>query len=97
MRSLCPEAGPAAAAQSADELKRAGELRLARAVEEMLERTLGPGRVRAEASMEFDYDQVRETQERFDPEGQVVRSQQTSGTTSKTSRCTSAGASASST
>jgi len=77
-------AGPAATAQSADELKRAGEQRLARAVEEMLERTVGPGRVRAEATMELDFDQVRETQERFDPDGQVVRSQQNNTNSSKT-------------
>ena len=69
--------GPGGGAQSADELRRATELRVARAVEEMLERSLGPGRVRAEASVELDFDQVRETQERFDPDGQVVRSSQT--------------------
>ena len=67
-----------AAAQSGEEMKRASEARIARAVEEMLERSLGPGRVRAEAAIELDFDQVRETQERFDPDGQVVRSQQSS-------------------
>ena len=76
--------GSAAAAQSADELKRAGELRLARAVEEMLERSVGPGRVRAETTMDLDYDQVRETQEKYDPDGQVVRSQQSNTNSSKT-------------
>ncbi len=76
--------GPAATAQSADELKRAGELRLARAVEEMLERSVGPGRVRAEATMDLDFDQVRETQEKYDPDGQVVRSQQSNTNSSKT-------------
>ena len=70
--------GGMASAQSGEELKRATELRLARAVEEMLERSLGPGRVRAEAAVELDFDQVRETQEKYDPEGQVVRSQQSS-------------------
>ncbi len=69
--------GPAAAAQSSEEVRRATELRIARAVEEMLERSLGPGRVRAEATVEMDFDQVHETQERFDPDGQVVRSTQT--------------------
>lgn len=68
--------GPTATAQTGDELKHATELRLSRAVEEMLERSLGPGRVRAEAAVDLDFDQVRETQERFDPDGQVVRSQQ---------------------
>jgi flagellar M-ring protein FliF len=32
--------------------------------------------VRAEATVEMDFDQTRETQERFDPDGQVVRSTQ---------------------
>lgn len=70
--------GGLAAAQSGEEMKRGTETRIARAVEEMLERSLGTGRVRAEAAIELDFDQVRETQERFDPEGQVVRSQQSS-------------------
>lgn len=68
-------AGPAAAA-SQDELRRAQEIRIARAVEEMLERTLGPGRVRAEATVEMDFDRVQTTEERFDPDNQVARSQQ---------------------
>ena len=77
-----PAAG-LAAAQTADEMKRANELRISRAVEEMLERTLGAGHVRAEAAIELDYDRVQETQEKFDPDGQVVRSQQNSTSSSK--------------
>jgi flagellar M-ring protein FliF len=76
-------AGTSAAAQSSDELRRATELRLSHAVEEMLERSLGPGRVRAEAAVRMNYDKVNETQERYDPEGQVVRSNQTVSTNSK--------------
>ena len=68
--------GESAAAASADEMRRATEQRLSRAVEDMLERSLGPGRVRAEAAVEMDFDEVHETQEKFDPEGQVVRSTQ---------------------
>ena len=75
--------GPTAAAQSGEELKRATELRLSRAVEEMLERSLGSGHVRAEAAVDLDFDQVHETQERFDPDGQVVRSQQSTTDNSK--------------
>ena len=69
--------GPAAAA-TAEEMRRAEGLRVARAVEEMLERTLGPGRVRAEATVEMDFDRVQTTEERYDPENQVPRSVQTS-------------------
>jgi len=81
--------GAAAAAQTGEELKHATELRLSRAVEEMLERSLGAGRVRAETAVDLDFDQIRETQERFDPEGQVVRSTQN---TSDNSRNTEAAA-----
>ncbi len=67
--------GPAGAANQ-EEVRRALELRLARAVEEMLERSLGPGRVRAEVSAEMDFDRSQTVEERFDPENQVPRSVQ---------------------
>ena len=68
-------AGPAHAL-SQEEMRRAQELRLGRAVEELLERTLGPGRVRAEATVEMDFERVETREERFDPENQVPRSTQ---------------------
>ena len=76
--------GPSGQAQGNEELRHTTELRLSRAIEEMLERSLGPGRVRAEASVDFDFEQLRETQERYDPEGQVVRSTQNVTNSSKT-------------
>ncbi len=83
-----PASGIASAA-SAEELRRATELRLAHAVEEMLERSLGPGRVRAEASVRMSFDRVNETQERYDPDGQVTRSQQNVTDTNKTTEASS--------
>ena len=71
-------------AATAEDVRRATEMRLARAVEEMLEKTLGPGRVRAEASVRMDFDKVNETKEQFDPDEQVTRSTQTVNSTSKT-------------
>ncbi|PZW43028.1 flagellar M-ring protein FliF [Humitalea rosea] len=68
--------GPAGAA-SQEEARRALEMRLARAVEEMLERSLGQGRVRAEVSAEMDFERVTTVEERFDPDNQVPRSTQT--------------------
>ena len=65
-----------AASQSAEEMHRATELRLSRAVEEMLEQSLGAGRVRAEAAVEMNYDRVQETAETYNPDQQVVRSTQ---------------------
>jgi flagellar M-ring protein FliF len=61
----------------AEEYREAYESRLERRIEDLLERSLGPGRVRAEVTAELDFDQVSTTEETFDPEGQVVRSTQT--------------------
>ncbi len=67
-----------AVAQTSEELHRATELRISRAVEEMLEQSLGAGRVRTEAAVEMNFDRVQETAESYNPDQQVVRSTQTS-------------------
>jgi flagellar M-ring protein FliF len=54
-------------------------------VEELLERTLGTGRVRAEASVELDFERIQTTEERFDPENQVARSTQSTNETQRSS------------
>ncbi len=74
-----------AGAATQEELRRAQEARLARAVEEMLERVVGPGRVRAEVAMDKDFDRVETREERFDPENQVARSTQSVNETSRSS------------
>jgi flagellar M-ring protein FliF len=68
--------GQATTAASAEELRRGTELRLARAVEEMLEKSLGQGHVRAEASVRMSFDHLNQTEERYDPDSQVARSAQ---------------------
>ncbi|HEY4172484.1 MAG TPA: flagellar M-ring protein FliF C-terminal domain-containing protein, partial [Rhodopila sp.] len=45
---------------------------------------LGPGHVHAEASIRMNFDKVKETQEKFDPDGSVVRSTQNVTSNSKT-------------
>lgn len=52
------------------------EQRLAGAIERLLERAVGAGSVRAEVSAELDFDRVTTNSEKFDPEGQVLRSSQ---------------------
>lgn len=74
----------AAAAFSAEEVRHATEVRLSRAVEDMLERSLGPGRVRAEAAVRMSFDRLNKTKESYDPDGQVTRSTQTVNSNSKT-------------
>jgi len=63
-------------ASQADDYRIAYEGRLKRVIEQLLERSLGAGRVHAEVNAEIDFDQVTMTEETFDPDGQVVRSTQ---------------------
>lgn len=70
------QSGPGSAGSLA-EAKLELEERHKRAIETLLERTLGPGKVRAEVTAEIDYDRVITNQETFDPDQQVVRSVQT--------------------
>lgn len=68
-----------------DNIRRTMGQRLGKSVEDMLSRTLGAGHVRAEASVELDFDRISETKESYDPDQQVVRSQQSVTDASKTS------------
>jgi len=71
------EDSTAALALKADQRRRALEGRLTQTIEELLERTAGFGKVRAEVNVEMDFDRVSTQEETFDPDGQVVRSTQT--------------------
>ncbi len=66
-----------------EEARIAGESRLAHEVEDMLDLSLGAGHAHAAAAITYNYDQIHETQERFDPENQVPRSVQTVTSSSK--------------
>ena len=61
----------------ADERRLQVESRLARTIDQLLERTVGPGKVRSEVSADMDFDLINTSEEIFDPDGQVVRSTQT--------------------
>src|SRR5690606_21744510 len=52
------EGDTANAAATAEEKRRAYEQRLARTIEELLERSVGPGKVRAEVTAEMDFDRI---------------------------------------
>jgi flagellar M-ring protein FliF len=65
-----------AMAAKAVERRRAFENRLSRTIETLLEKTVGAGKVRAEVKADMDFDRISTTDEKFDPEGQVVRSTQ---------------------
>ncbi len=62
------------AALTREEARRSQEQRMARAVEALLTRTLGPGKVRAEVSADMNFDRVVTNEELYDPDTQVARS-----------------------
>ena len=76
-RGFDDEASPTAVAAKVEQRRRAFETQLGRTVDELLERTVGAGKVRTEVSAEMDYDRITTQEERYDPDGQVVRSTQT--------------------
>ncbi len=63
-----------AMANEAEELKLATEQRLQHKIEELLERSIGGDKVRADVAVEMDLDRVSTTQETFDPDSKVERS-----------------------
>lgn len=70
------EDGAETMSAKAEERRRMFENRMGRTIEELLEKTVGAGKVRAEVKADMDFDRVSTTDERFDPDGQVVRSTQ---------------------
>ncbi|MCH7898385.1 MAG: flagellar M-ring protein FliF [Proteobacteria bacterium] len=64
------------AAVASQDYRQALENRLKRVIEELLEQSVGIGKVRAEVSAEIDFDRITISSEIFDPESQVVRSSQ---------------------
>jgi flagellar M-ring protein FliF len=74
---------PRAKSAHEEDVRQKTEARLAQAVELMLERSLGPNHVHAEASIRMNFDKINETQEKYDPDGSVVRSTQNVTSNSK--------------
>ena len=64
-------------AATLEEMRLAQENRLSQTIESLLEKHVGMGKVRAEVSMQMDMDRTTENSEEYNPDGQVVRSQQT--------------------
>ena len=68
------DAGGGPSGETEDERRRSFEHRVARDIEDMLGQTIGYGRVRAQVTADLDLDRVTINEEKFDPEGQVLRS-----------------------
>jgi len=61
----------------ADDRKSEVERRLATRIKELVEGVVGPGRSRVEVTADVDMARVTEQETTFDPDGQVIRSEQT--------------------
>jgi len=73
----------AMALSSNEEMRRSHEVRLTQAVQDLLERTVGMGKIRAEVNVDMDFAKVVTNREIFDPDQQVVRSMSTSTETAQ--------------
>lgn len=60
-----------------EEQRTALEQRLRAKIVQLLERSVGPGRVEAQVTVELDTEEITTTSEQYDPNGQVARSTQT--------------------
>ncbi len=69
--------GQAAASQAADDARSATEEKIKKRVRELVEGVVGPGKARVQVTADIDLSQTTTQQEKFDPDGQVVRSTQT--------------------
>lgn len=65
-----------ATASNNDEVQHAQEERLVRVLEELLEQSVGIGKIRAQVTAEMNFDRITTNSESYDPDGQVVRSTQ---------------------
>jgi flagellar M-ring protein FliF len=68
---------PTTGSISADERRTAFEKRLRDQVESIVSSVVGVGRARVQLAADFDFNRITETQDRYDPEGRVLRSSQT--------------------
>ncbi len=74
------------------EMRASFEQMQARKVEDLLAQSIGFGKVRAKVSAEMDFDRIVTQSEIYDPDGQVVRSQQTNSEEQRNSESNTAGA-----
>ncbi|MFN3859416.1 MAG: flagellar basal-body MS-ring/collar protein FliF [Caulobacter sp.] len=77
-RTLSAGSDGSAAGRLADDRRTEVEQKTAARIKEMVEGVVGPGKARVEVSADIDTARITQQQETFDPDGQVVRSEQTS-------------------
>ncbi len=69
--------GEASTSLKAEEARRSYEAKLTTAIEDLVGRTVGYGKVRATVTADLNFDRISTNEELFDPNQQVIRSTQT--------------------
>ncbi|MDP1725037.1 MAG: flagellar basal-body MS-ring/collar protein FliF [Alphaproteobacteria bacterium] len=75
-KGFSDENDPSQYASNNDELRFQFEQRMRRSLEDMLEKTLGPGNTRVEVTANLDFNRIVSNEEIYDPDGKVTRSTQ---------------------
>ena len=73
----------AQAGAAADDQRTATEENIKKRIKELVEGIVGPGKARVQVTADLDLNQVTTQEEKYDPDGQVVRSTQTTEETAK--------------
>ena len=76
-KTLSASSDESLAGQLAQDRKTEVEGRISKTVKDMVEGVLGPGKARVNVTAELDLNRVTVQEEKFDPDGQVVRSEST--------------------
>jgi len=82
-KTLSAPSDESLAGKEAQDRKTEVEQRIAKTVKDMIEGVLGPGKARVNVTAELDLNRVTTQEERFDPDGQVVRSESTNESSSQ--------------
>lgn len=83
--------GDAGAFNAQLEAKQKFEAENAARIISLLEPVVGEGRVRADVAADVDFSQIEQTEEKFNPQSQVIRSQQSNQETSSTTKTNASG------
>ena len=78
-----------------EEIRVAEEARLRKVIVELLESTIGPGKIKAQVALDMNFDITFTNSELYDPDGAVVRSVQTTDETERSPVSNSSGTDAS--
>lgn len=76
-KTLSAPSDDSLAGKEAEDRRTEAEARIAKTVKDMIEGVLGPGKARVNVTAELDLNRVTTQEEKFDPDGQVVRSEST--------------------